>query len=662
MPFFEYILILLAAVLLSNLINRFIPALSVPIVQIILGILVALIPFGAFSFEFKLDPELFFLMFIAPFVFYSGMTGDRKTLWEMKKPILGSSVLLVFATTIAVGYFLHTIIPSIPLAAAFALIAALGPTDDVAVAAVAKRVAVPRKIMAILSGESMLNDASGIVCFQFAIAVMITGGFSVLNMAGQFMLVGLGGVLAGFVLTLLKSVLVKWLRSLGIDNITLHILIGLLTPFIIYMVAEALSVSGILAVFTAGIAHSFMRDTFNPETVNLNVAQESVWSVFSFTLEGLVFVMLGTQLPDILKTIGEDKYNIGAWQIAGYILALTFIFVATRFAWWTLAVSKKTYQELDEPIGKIKAGIIFSFAGARGMVSLAGVMSIPLLLANGNAFPERDLIILLASGVIIVSLLLTNFVLPLFIERKAEAAQSEAEQAACAEIIQKVASKLISESTDETRTATGKILRSYYSRDAAPRKNSTTLAEQSMMEQILLWEKENTLAVLDSGVVDKEAGKHYLNLIDSRLKISSLGKMQGFLYRIKLFVSHVFSNKRYNLNSQARKDFAYLLTANVDFILSKLKQMRTAENGSMIDKLIYSYELMALIHRRHSGRHEPENSEESDFLALKIAMRGFQIEREQIQDMFEAGRISWKTAKEMRSNIAAIETRIQAGK
>jgi len=660
MLLFEYVLVLLAAVLLSNLINRFVPILSAPILQIVLGAAIALIPFGAFGFEFELEPELFFVLFIAPLVFYTSMTADKKTLWDMKSPILGSAVVLVVITVITVGYALHAIIPIIPLSAAFILNAALSPTDDVAVSAVGKRVAVPQKIMGILSGESIINDASGIVCFQFALAAAVTGTFSIAKAAAQFLLVGFGGILAGLAFTLLKYALVKWLRSLGIENVTLHILIGLLTPFIIYMAAEGLGVSGILAVFASGVSHSFARVQLNPETVSLNTALESVWSMLAFTFEGIVFVMLGTQLPGILKTI--EKHSIGLWQIAGCVLMLTLIFALLRFVWWILAVQKEIYQDEGKIIGRIKSGIIFSLAGARGTVTLASVMSIPLILTNGNLFPVRDLIILLASGVIVVSLLITNFLLPLFVERKTQHGKNELESEAYAEIIQKVMTRLLSEATEENRAATLIVVRSYYERNAASMgKNmrSETTESKKLKKQVLMWEKENTIALLKNGAIPEAVANHYIAFLDIRIQSGSDGKL---FQRLGWFINHVHRFKNLKAEKNNKNDFFKLLTNNSLFVLEKLHEIRNDENANAVDKLISSYELTAAFHNDSGWEKEKNaNPEAAESIIYEVATKGFHMERGLIHEMFEAGRISRETAKEIRGNIAALEARFQMG-
>jgi CPA1 family monovalent cation:H+ antiporter len=655
---FEFVLIMLAAVLLSNLINRYIPALSAPLVQIALGVIISLIPFGAFGFEFELEPELFFVLFIAPLVFHESYTSDKKTLWDMRKPILGAAAGLVFLTVIAVGFFTNFLIPAIPLAAAFALIGALGPTDDVAVGAVARRVAVPRKIMGILSGESIINDASGIICFQFAVIAMTTGSFSLKQASLQFVLLGIGGLLAGIFLTLIKYLIVKKIRNLGITNVTLHILIEVLTPFIIYMSAEALSVSGILAVFAAGITHSFMRDKFNPETVKLNIARDSVWEFLTFTLDGLVFVMLGTQLPGILKTI--SSLSISGFAIVGTVLLLTVIFTILRFLWWRVTIRKKTYQEENSPISAVKAAVIFSLAGARGTVTLASVMSIPLLLDNGAEFPERDLIILLASGVIVISMLITNFVLPLFVRRISEERLNDKEQATHSEIIQGVISRLKNEVTDENRLATEIVIRNYAKRNAAERggnlRYKETQIEKELRTRSFLWMKENTTALIENGKTDKTIAEHFLNVIDTRARKSR--SKAGFFRGLLLFFKHAINFRGRTAIMDRRVDFENILVSNTQYVLKKLNEIKNEENAKAVEKMIAEFELMAAVGRNHIKSDARLSMEDSS--VHNVVERGFSIERELIQEMFEANRISRETAKEMRTAILTLETQLQS--
>jgi len=648
---------MLAAVLISNLINRYIPALSAPLVQIVLGVIISIIPFGAFGFEFELESDLFFVLFIAPLVFHASYTSDKKILWDMRKQIFGAAVVLVFLTVAAVGYFTNFLIPVIPLAAAFALIGALGPTDDVAVDAVARRVAVPRKIMGILSGESIINDASGIICFQFAVIAMTTGSFSLKHASLRFVLLGIGGLLAGVLMTRIKYIIINRLKASGIRNVTLSILFEVLTPFIVYMSAEALSVSGILAVFSAGITHSFMRDKFNPETVKLNIARDSVWEFLTFTLDGLVFVMLGTQLPGILKTI--SGLSISGFIIAGAVLLLTFILIFLRFLWWLITIRKKTYQEADNPISAVKAAVIFSLAGARGTVTLASVMSIPLLLDNGAKFPERDLIILLASGVIVISMLITNFVLPLFVKRITEAGRSDKEQAVYSEIIQGVISRLKNEVTDENRLATEFVTRNYAKRDAAGHggvmRYNETQTEKELRTCVLLWMTENTTALIEKGNADRTMAEHFLNVFKTRA--GKGGGRPSLLRGLLMFFKHTLNFRDRAGIMSRRVYFENILVSNMQYALKKLNEIKNEENSAVVEKLIAEYELMSAVGRNHVSDSRL-NMEDSS--VLTVIERGFSIERELIQEMFEKNRISRETAKEMRTAILTLETQLQS--
>jgi len=662
MPAFDYILLLLAAVLLSNLINRFIPVLSPPIVQILLGVVITIIHFGVFDFDYVFEPDLFLVLFIAPLVFHSSMTADKNTLWRLKKPIIGAAVLLVLITVVCLGYFVHTIIPVIPLAAAFALVSALGPTDVVAVDAVARRIAVPREIMGVLSGESIVNDAMGIVCFQFAITAAMTGTFSVVYGLLRFLILGIGGILAGLIMAQLKYLLIHWLRVLGVENITLHIMIDALTPFIIYLCAEALSVSGVLAVFAAGIFHSFRREKFNPDTVKLQITQESIWSVLTFSLDGLVFVILGTQLPGIFQAISGSAYSAGDWKITGYVLLITFSIILIRFIWWVLFIHNNKQVHSQNTAGRAKSGVIFSLAGARGTVTLAIVMSLPLFSADGIAFPARNLLILIAGGVIVVTLLVTNFILPLFAEKKTDKDKDEEERAAYTEIMQTVISRLKDAVTPETRGATFLVTRTYYSRanqrPVIRRKGSKTEEEKDLRREALLWEKENTMHMLEDKKTSEEAAEHMMKVLDVRIEMSEVSRKHSFLWFLKWFVNRIVHGRRHESIPDG-KEFWELSAADAQFVLDRLHSYNPDESNPAAEKIAAEYEVELGMSKTRADNEGRRKRISGDMIS-KIAAEGFQIERELIQQMFEEGRLSRETTRKMRDNIAILETKLQA--
>ncbi len=661
MALFEYVLILLGAIFLSNFIHRFVPAVSVPIIQIALGALIALIPT---HYRMELEPDLFFVLFIAPLIFYNSMMADKHTLWKLRKPILNMSIILVFVTAVVMGYGVHLLIPAIPLAAAFALVGALGPTDDVAVLSVSKRVNVPPKLMRILEGESIINDASGIVCFQFALAAMLTGSFSLVEATGRFFVIGLGGIAVGLLCTWLKYVFVKWLRTLGMENVTLHILIGILTPFAIYLIAEGMGVSGILAIFAAGIAHSFQRNRLNPSTVNLKIASDSIWSVLAFTIEGMVFLILGTQLPHILSTVSQGAYSIGTWEIIGYVFLITAVLLGIRFLWSFATIRPAAYADTAHPVSRLRASVIFSLSGARGAVTLSTVLSIPLMMGDGSAFPERDLLILLACGVILVSLVVTNFLLPLCVEKKAEP-DGEAENAACVEILQQVISTLKGQATPENRETIAVVTGNYYSRLSDLQRKHTHRsdreAERLLKIRICEWEKEY-VSNLEREGADAYICERYVYILEKQIdKLSRNPFRIGRTARRSLM--HFLKNSRQFRAVMSRKEMHVRFLALVEgcnyFVLERLRGLLATEDTPALRKVTAAYAYAASMRRKRGSMKDGTRREADNEAIAEITSRGFQIERDCIQTMIEAGRISHHTAREMRQNISLSEVQWQ---
>ena len=661
MELFEYVLLLLAAILLSNIIHRFLPMVSVPIIQILLGVVIAFLPL---HIQMELDPELFFVLFIAPLIFDNSVHADKDTLWKLKLPIISLAFGLVFVSVIVGGLMVNALIPAIPIAAGCALIGALGPTDDVAVAALAKRVKLPYKLMNILEGESVFNDASGIVSFQFALAAVMTGMFSPARAVWQFGLISLGGIAVGLLLTGMKYLLVKWIRSLGLENVTLHVLLEVLTPFLVFMAAEAIGCSGVFASFTAGVLHSFAKKRLNPNNVKLNNASESVWDMLSFTLNGLVFLLMGIELPGIIKTVITGEFPIATWQIILYVLLITLFFVVTRFV-WSLFIHKKTYAENGETIGKVKAGIIISLSGARGAVTLASILSIPILLDNRMLFPERDLLILISAGVILFSLALANFVLPLLLgkEKTGDAAPNEGE--ACIEILQGVVYSLQTQATSENKHAVERVTRDYYQRiNSLQSGRNLTHEERTIKNKTLAWEIENTRALLKSGEISEHTARHYLDLLEdisqreNRKKTGLIKMFVAFFSRIKHFIRLDIRSK----GGQKKQEEFYNLKHNNDkYVLARLRQLSSNAETAAVRKVILEYELSLNANetRQGGGMREGMNEKHGSEESMKeVLARAFQLERDGIYAMYEQGRISRESAKEMRNNIAVLEAEL----
>ena len=464
--------------------------------------------------------------------------------------------------------------------------------------------------------------------------------------------------------TAAKYLLVRWIRSLGLENVTLHILLEVLTPFLVYLLAEAIGCSGVFAVFTTGVSHSFAKKRLNPDNVKLNNASESVWDMLSFSLNGLVFLLMGIQLPGIIKTIVIESFPISPWRIAAYILGITAFFIVTRFV-WSLTIRNRTYTEENASIGKIKAGIIISLSGARGAVTLASILSIPLLLDDGTRFPERDLLILISTSIILISLILADYVLPLMLGKDKSINTFEKENDAYIEILQGVVSALQTQTSEVNKAAVGRVMRDYYRRinDLKNQKHISAAEreeERTLKMKALTWEMENTQSMLDAGTITKYTAEHYLEIINVILRTDS--KRTGFpgiFLRLRYFLRFLVHSKD---EHEHLKDFLMLWHNNTGHVLEKLRQLLGAEDNAAVRKMISEYEMsVSILETRHGGgvrgsHGENSASEES---MKEVLAQGFQLERNGIQAMLEQGRISREYAKEMRNNIAALELKLE---
>ncbi|MEJ6631459.1 MAG: Na+/H+ antiporter [Burkholderiaceae bacterium] len=408
-------LAMLMAVMISGLIIRALPlAIPLPLVQIALGALIA----GAFDQGVVLNPEVFFLLFLPPLLFLDGWRIPKDGLLKDRFSIIQLAFGLVFFTVIGLGFLIHWMIPSMPLPVAFALAAIVSPTDPVAVSAITQRVPMPKRIMHILEGESLLNDASGLVAFRFAVAATVTGVFSFSTAMASFLWVATAGLLIGIAFTLL----VAWTKSVFSrrfgEEPSAQILLSLLIPFGAYIIAEHLQASGILAAVAAGVTMSYVEMS-GKAMATTRVQRTAVWNTVQFTLNGIMFVLLGEQLPAILegavRVVQEAGHHNPSWLIV-YALAISLALATLRFAWvWVWVKADRFYARMRKrPVTEASARLIaaMSLAGVRGAITMAGVLTLPLVLADGSPFPARDLAIFLAASVIIISLLAASIVLP----------------------------------------------------------------------------------------------------------------------------------------------------------------------------------------------------------------------------------------------------------
>ena len=420
MEIFFTILILTLVVSLSGVAARIIPfQIPLPLVQIAMG---ALLAWPTFGLHVDFDPELFLVLFIPPLLFADGWKTPTSEFLQHGREILGLALVLVLITVVGIGYLIYWLVPGIPLLAAFALAAVLSPTDAVALSGIVGEGRIPKKIMAILQGEALMNDASGLVSLKFAVAVaMGTMVFTVSGASIEFLKVAIGGLLAGIAICWLYGKSLRLFSRWSGDDPATQTVLLLLLPFASYLIAEHIGVSGILAAVAAGMTIS-RSGIIRQAPLAMRLRANSVWQMLEFVFNGMVFLMLGLQLPGILEISvrqADADPNVELWVLFASVVLIYMALMIVRFCWlWTMRfISRRALKKRPMEFSSYSTRelLIASFAGVRGAITLAGVLSIPLLLTNGDDFPARYELVFLATGVILFSLLVGVIVLPLLL-------------------------------------------------------------------------------------------------------------------------------------------------------------------------------------------------------------------------------------------------------
>jgi len=388
----DLILILLAAVTVLVAISER-TAIPYPIVLVLGGLGLALLP-GVPSVQ--LDPDLVFRLFLPPILFSAAYFTSWRDFHANIRPITQLAIGCVLLTTVAVALVAHAVIADLSWASAFVLGAIVAPPDAVAATAIFSRLGAPRRLVTVLEGESLVNDASALVAYRFAVIAVVTGTFSLVSAAGRFTLMAAGGIAIGL--------LAGWLMSRIIPAIgspPVAITASLLMPVSIYLLAEHLEVSGVLATVVAGLVHGRRgSEIFDP---NIRMAGETVWNFVVFLCNALVFILIGLQLRGLRA--GLEGRSTSELAVAAAALVLTVIVV--RFV-WVFTATYLPYLMNHPAAGDIspswRTPLIESWAGLRGVVSLAAALALPLATDDGAPFPNRDLIIVLTYVVILATL------------------------------------------------------------------------------------------------------------------------------------------------------------------------------------------------------------------------------------------------------------------
>ena len=376
-----------------------------PILLVLGGLLLGFVPGLP---RVVLEPELVFLLFLPPILFAAGYFTSVRDFKANLRPIGLLAVGLVLFTTAVVGVAVRALVPDLPWAAAFALGAIVAPPDAVAATAIFQRLGVPRRAVTILEGESLINDATALVAYRFAVAAVLTGSFSIAEAALDFVIVVIGGIVVGLVVGRLAG----WATT-SVDDPVFSTVISFLAPITAYLPAETIGVSGVLAAVVGGVVLG--RSSARRFSSELRIASQSAWAVLLFLINGFVFVLIGLQLPLALE--GLEEYSAG--QLIALAVAISGVVIVARIVWVFPATYLPRWASARirdrDPYPPIRNVFLVSWAGMRGVVSLAAALALPLTLPSGEPFPGRNLLIFLTFAVILATLVGQGLSLPLII-------------------------------------------------------------------------------------------------------------------------------------------------------------------------------------------------------------------------------------------------------
>ncbi|MEH2413790.1 Na+/H+ antiporter [Nostoc sp.] len=399
--FIQYIcliLIILGLVMIANKLR-----LAYPIVLVLGGLALSFIaPFS----NITINPELVFLIFLPPLLYEAAWQVSWKEFWKWRGLIIGFAFPIVILTSCVIAVVSSALIPGFTLAMGFLLGGIISPPDAVSATTIMRRVNVPKSLVSLVEGESLLNDASSLIVFRFALAAVLTGQFQFQAAAVNFVFVILTGIAIGLVVGLIFYGIHRLLPTTS----SIEIVLTLVTPYCMYYAAEHFHCSGVLAVVSGGLLLSSKRDRFL--SYQSRIESVNVWANLVFVLNGLIFLLIGLELPFVVRQLG----NISLGSAVGYGLIIAIVLIGTRLL-CTLGTSvlmrvMSRFITVSDPNPGWRGPLIFGWVGMRGVVSLASALSVPLLTQAGQPFPYRELILFITFIVILITLVFQGLTLP----------------------------------------------------------------------------------------------------------------------------------------------------------------------------------------------------------------------------------------------------------
>lgn len=667
MEIFETLLIFVALVIVSSFVHTFIPKVPLAFIQIFLGMILYLTPIPV---EFNFDSELFMVTLIAPLLFVEGVNVSRVHLRKYIKPVMMMALGLVITTVIGVGLFIHWIWPELPIGAAFAIAAILCPTDAVAVQAITKGKVLPKGSMTILEGESLLNDAAGIISFKITVGVLITGTFSIFDAIQQFLIASIGGAIVGLIIGMALVRFRLTLMRRGIENINMFTFIQLLTPFVTYLIAELFHASGIIAAVVAGLVHGFERDRIAQTRTQLQMSYNHTWSILGYVLNGFVFSILGFLVPEVIvKIIKTEPHNLLFLIVITLLVALAvylfrFVWVYVLYPYFYLSVSpfQKMISKNDEdkvteskPKRSLYA-LIMTLCGVHGTISLAIALTLPYLLANHETFAYRNDLLFIASGMVILSLIIAQVILPLVTPDSPEVKIGNMSfKEARIYILEHVIDYLNQKSTFETSYRYGNVIKDYHDKLTflkTVEKEDENSKELERLQKIAFNVETKTLEKLvDDGEITESVLENYMRYAER----TEVYKQASLLRRIIVGLRGMLLKRRVKTKINSASSLSVTdnllelgkINKLVHYnVVSRLAKEATTDNKLEVGMICDGY-LMRIDNLTPNNFF---NSRHEDTLT-KIKLNALREQRRILRELIENDEITEGTALKLRESI-----------
>ncbi|MGO2743641.1 MAG: cation:proton antiporter [Pseudolactococcus laudensis] len=654
-----YVIIFFVALIVSNVINKVFPKLPLPLIQVVFGLILGVLGAGD---VLRLNSELFLAFIIGPLLFREGEEADVKGIVKHGRTVTLLVFPVVFLTTLIVGIISHNFYAAIPLTTCFALGASLGPTDAVAVSSLSERFDFPKRIIAVLKGEGLFNDASGIIAFQFAILALTTGEFSLGKAVGSLALSAIGGALVGFLVAWLNRTVLTLMEDVAAQDVTGYLMLEIMLPLLAFFLAEEFHVSGIIAVVVAGVmqAGGFKKITlFDAQVESVS---KTVWDAVTFILNSIVFLFLGIELQQIVTPIISNAYydNFRLLLTVLVLTATLFIMRYVILSVYYAVIAKKRHQKFARYVDDI---LLLTFSGVKGTVSVATILLLPEAVAQ-----KYSLLIFLAASVTVVSFLTGILVLPIIAPKKEEKVDNVAKIAILTTVVEQ-----LERESEKGRNKLGYIatIDNYQARIRKliiNQESATMTAEFNDLQLLILRLEneglENAFRNNEITIKTYRIYQRYLKELERSIVhrfVSSLAfAVAIFLRAIRLVLSNIlhinihFNRKKIQkLVGDSKTEIRDLYFNNTSLILDALESLEGVYNADLINYL-QSERLRASEQVATGGfitriitKARPNNLDEM--------MRGYYLERKLIFEYEAQGLLTAREAKVMRKNVNALE-------